>query len=90
MSEKYSVKIDVAKLDKIKEVMSENIQYAEHGLFFTKNIAGDTMNTLYRDDKCQVDICYHYGYFEMFGLNVEEQHCIRLWYFYLCNPDLKN
>lgn len=40
--------------------------------FNTRNIAGDPMRTIYREDGIIVDICYYWGYLEIFGLTEEE------------------
>lgn len=62
----------MSKLEKAKEIIMENYNDAEYGIFDCRNIVGDTMTTVYEDDGLQVDICYHWGYFEVFGLTDEE------------------
>ena len=37
-------------------------------MFNTRNIVGDTMHTIYNKDGITVDICYDWGYIEIFGL----------------------
>lgn len=61
------------RLDKVKEVIRENIEDAKHGLFFTRNIVGDYMTNIYQEDNIEIDICYHWEYFEVFGLNSKEE-----------------
>lgn len=59
-------------LEKVKEVIREYYEYADCGIFNTKNIVGDTMTTVYEEMGVVVDVCYGYAYFEVFGLNDEE------------------
>lgn len=67
-------------MDKIKKIIREYLDKAEYGIFFTHNIVGDYMETIYVDNKYRVDICYDYGYFEIFGLNKNQQEEIRDYY----------
>lgn len=60
------------KLDKAKKVIKEYIKEAECGIYNTRNIAGDSMTTIFDEDGLQIDICYNWEYFEVFGLNREE------------------
>ena len=64
----------MARIDKVKEVIRENYDDAQCGLFFTRNIVGDKMDTVYEEDGVTVDICYHWAYFEVFGLNEMEKY----------------
>lgn len=66
----------MTNLEKAKKIIRANIKDAEHGLFFTQNIVGDTMATIYKEkdeNDIRVDICYDWGYFEVFGLCSKEQ-----------------
>ena len=54
-----------------KEVIKNYIEDARFGIFNTRNIAGDPMEVIYCEDGLEIDICYHYGYFEVFGLGEE-------------------
>lgn len=60
------------KLEKAKEIVKEFIEDAGCGIFNTRNIVGDRMETLYDEDGLQVDICRFYEYFEVFGLSKDE------------------
>lgn len=71
-------------MDKIKEIIKEYIGQAECGIFFTRNFVGDNMHTIYEDENYQVDICYGYEYFEVFGLNWEQQKEIEDYYYECC------
>lgn len=68
------------KLEKAKEIIRENLNNAECGIYDTRNIAGDMMDTLYDDGELQIDICYDYCYFEVFGLSYEEFNQLEEYY----------
>ena len=70
----------MTNLEKAKGIIRKNIKNAEHGLFFTRNIVGDLMDTIYYDGELQVDICYGWSYFEVFGLSREEQEELTKYY----------
>ena len=42
-------------------------------LYFCRNIVDDPMETLYCGNGVMIDICRNYGYFEVFGLDNDEQ-----------------
>lgn len=72
-----------AEFDRLSDVMGviyEHIEDATCGLFFCRNCAGDPMNTIYYDDGVQVDICYSYEYFEVFGLTEKEEKRLEKFY----------
>ena len=60
------------KLEKAKEIITENFSDGCCGIYNTPNIAGDWMTTLYADGKFIIDICYTWSYFEVFGLSDDE------------------
>lgn len=60
------------RLDKAKKVIRDNFSSAQCGLFDCRNVVGDHMVTVYEDDDIQIDICYHWEYFEVFGLTDAE------------------
>ena len=49
------------------EVTSDNCQF-----FNSRNTVGDEMETIYEKDGITIDICYDWGYFEVFGMTNEE------------------
>lgn len=49
------------------EVTPYNCQF-----FNSRNIVGDEMETIYEKDGITIDICYDWGYFEVFGMTNEE------------------
>lgn len=62
----------MSNLEKAKEIIKDNISMAQAGLFCTRNTMGDLMTNIYDNNGLCVDICYYYGYFEVFGLSDAE------------------
>lgn len=62
----------MSKLEQAKKVVKENIHEANCGIFDSRNLVGDYMETLYDEDGLQIDICRGWAYFEVFGLTKEE------------------
>ena len=60
------------KLEIAKNIIKKNYEDAQCGIFDCRNIVGDSMTTIYDEDGLQIDICYRYSYFEVFGLTDEE------------------
>lgn len=71
------------KVEKVKAVIAKNIEDALCGIFDCCNLVGDPMETLYKDDAVQVDICYGWGYFEVFGLTDKEFAEVKSFYVHL-------
>lgn len=71
---------DFGRLERAKKVIDEYIEYARCGLFFTRNICGDRMDTVYSDKEITIDICCGYNYFEVFGLTEIEQKELQKYY----------
>ena len=71
-------------LDKVKEFIKDNIEDADCGIFFTRNILGDSMTTVYNEDGVTIDICYGNRYFEIFGLSEDDEREIEDYYDNLC------
>jgi hypothetical protein len=59
----------MSNLEKAKTIIKDNFKAGDCGLYCTRNIAGDTMTTLYKEGGLQIDICYYWSYFEVFGLS---------------------
>ena len=57
------------KLDKAKKIIKDNLEDARYGIFNSRNIVGDKMDHVYKDDELTIDICYGWEYFEVFGLS---------------------
>ena len=62
----------ITKLDKAKEVIKHYYNEARCGIFNTRNLISDPMETLYEGSDVTIDICRLYEYFEVFGLSDEE------------------
>lgn len=60
----------MTNLEKAKEIIKEH--YVPCGIFDSRNIIGDPMCTIYQDNGLQIDVCYNYEYFEVFGLTASE------------------
>lgn len=60
------------KLERAKQVIEENLDDARYGIFDSRNVVGDPMDNIYDEDGLSIDICYHYGYFEVFGLSASD------------------
>lgn len=60
------------EFSKVKKIIKAFYPMADCGLFDTRNIVGDTMSNLFDGEYFQVDICYHYSYFEVFGTTQNE------------------
>ena len=71
------------KLEKAKEIITENFSLYDCGLFNSRNLVGDPMSTIYNEDGLTIDVCYYYSYFEVFGLTDEEFEELRKFYAYL-------
>ena len=71
---------DTDKVDLVKNIIKENIDSARCGIYFTRNLIGDPMVTILNGDQVQIDICYEYEYFEVFGLTDREQKEIEEFY----------
>ena len=69
-----------ARLDFVKNTIETHIDDASHGLFFTRNFAGDSMTHIDKQFGIDIEICYEYGYFEIFGLTDYEQKVIESFY----------
>lgn len=68
------------RLDRVKQVIKDYYDVADCGLFFSRNLVGDQMETIYDEDGIQIDICYYYSYLEVFGLSVDEQMAMNNFY----------
>lgn len=60
------------KLEIAKEIIKENYRHADCGIYDCRNLVGDRMTNIYNENGLAIDICYHYGYFEVFGLSDDE------------------
>ena len=61
------------ELAKVKDIMKDNFKDAPAGMFFTRNLVGDPMETIFDGRYFTLDICRNWGYFELFGANTLEK-----------------
>lgn len=59
----------MSNLEKAKEIVKKYYEVADCGIFNSRNIVGDVMETIYIDEDLTIDICYNYSYLEVFGLS---------------------
>lgn len=62
----------MSNLEKAKEIVKAYYSVADLGIFNSRNLVGDVMTTIYRDEDLTIDVCYYYSYFEVFGLSDAE------------------
>lgn len=60
------------EVEKVKEVIKNNIEDALYGIFDCRNVVGDPMETIYDEVGVRIELCRVYEYFEVFGLTNEE------------------
>lgn len=65
---------------KIRRLIKKNYEYADSGLFNTRNIVGDNMSTIFTGKYFTLDICYHWMYFEVFGTKEKEFKKLKKFY----------
>lgn len=70
----------MTRLDKAKNLIEMHLKKAKCGLYDSRNTEGDEMATVYKDRELQIDICYFYEYFEVFGLSNSEFRELKLYY----------
>jgi uncharacterized sporulation protein YeaH/YhbH (DUF444 family) len=70
----------MSKLKIAKEIIKERYNEADCGVYNSRNIVGDQMCTIYDVGELQIDICYYYSYFEVFGLSCAEFRELELFY----------
>lgn len=68
------------ELNKVKQIMKEYYEDAKCGLFKTRNFVGDPMVNIFQGEYFDIDICFHYSYFEVFGTNAKEWEELRKFY----------
>jgi hypothetical protein len=68
------------ELEEVKKILKENIEDAECGLFFTRNIVRDPMSNLFIGKFFTVDICRYWSYYEVFGCTGKEASELKDYY----------
>lgn len=69
-----------SNLDVAKELIDKFYDIADCGLFDSRNLVGDPMTTVYDANGLTIDVCYHYSYFEVFGLSAGEFEQLEKYY----------
>lgn len=70
--DKVMNRLGKSRLDKAKEIIKGHYKAASSGIFDCSNDSGDSVYIIYHDDEIEIDICYCYEYFEVFGLTDDE------------------
>lgn len=60
------------EFEEVKKLIRANYDYADCGLYGTRNTIGDYMTNIFEGEYFTLDICYDYRYFEVFGATLEE------------------
>lgn len=68
------------EFEKVKNIIKEEYEYGDCGIFSTRNWAGDYMTTIFRGKYFTIDICYDYSYFEVFGMTEKEFTALESYY----------
>lgn len=64
----------------VKDTIREHIAEASCGLYFTRNTVGDYTENIYIGKVFTVEICRHWGYFEVFGCTAREERVLTDYY----------
>ena len=70
----------MTKLEKAKAVITKHFKDADCGIFNSLNFFDDPMFTIYDDGELNVDICYKWSYFEVFGLTKNDFNLLKEYY----------
>ena len=73
----------MSKLEIAKKIIKENFRIAYCGIYNTRNIVGDTMQTIYCKDGLVIDVCIFWCYFEVFGLDYADYCDLEEYYYSL-------
>lgn len=73
------------ELEKIKALIEKHYGEADCGLFDCSNWAGDPMTNIYAGEYFDLDICYGWSYFEVFGTTAKEFKSLLKFYDGLAN-----
>lgn len=81
-------KITIWAIDKefeeVRKIIKEHFNEARCGLFFCRNAVNDAITNIYDKNGIQIDICYKWAYFEVFGLDLVQQVVLKKYYDSLC------
>ena len=73
----------MSQFEEVKKIIREHFNEARCGLFFCRNTLNDKMTNIYDKNGIQIDICYNWAYFEVFGLDSIQQLALEKYYNYL-------
>lgn len=59
-------------LQKAKQIIAEYYSDARCGIFDNRDYYGDLKTNIYNKNGLTIDICYHWEYFEVFGLSSDK------------------
>lgn len=68
------------ELQNVLDSIKRKYGNAECGVFFSRNLVDDPMINIFKGTFFSVDICYYYGYFEVFGCTEEEKQVVISFY----------
>ena len=72
------------ELEKVKNVIYENLEFGNCGLFFVGNNVGDKVNAVFKGKFFTVNHCSGYCYFDVFGCNKQEENELTEYYEKIC------
>lgn len=64
------------EFEQVKQIIKNNKDYFNGGLFFTRNIVGNFMENIFHGEFFSVYVCKGYEYFKVFGTNDEEEEIL--------------
>ena len=73
--------------EKAKEIIQTHSFYGNCGIFNSRSFIDNCMTPLYRANGLQIDICYNWAYFEVFGLKHDEWLALVEFYEELCEKN---
>lgn len=83
--------MDDYKLQIAMGVLQKWVDKATCGIFKSRNVVGDRMDTIYDNEELglTIDICFGYEYFEVFGLTDEEFEAVKKYYNFLAGKKVE-
>jgi len=68
------------ELEKVLDLIKERYDDASAGMYFTRNVVGDGMTQLFEGEFFTLEICYDWGYYELFGCDEAERNKVEVIY----------
>lgn len=69
-----------SNIEKVKEVIKNNIEDAFCGIYNYHNVSSAPLKTIYNEDGISVKLCNFWGYFEVLGLTNKEFADVKSFY----------